>query len=94
MGTARRILAGGLVVMAAAGRGFRGTARVGRTIAEAVGIRKQRSDCNQDKRATTAKKHDLPLTYQMVLMVRKMMVRVDANLDCSITQLLWKHFSL
>jgi hypothetical protein len=67
-------------MMAAAGRGFRGTAGVGCTIAEAVGIRKQRSDCNQDKRATTAKKHDLPLTYQMVLMVCK-----DANLDCSIS---------
>jgi hypothetical protein len=77
MRTAGRILVGRLLVMAAVGRGFRGTAGVGRTIAEAVGIRKQRSECNQDKCATPAKKHDLPLKYQMVLMVRK----VDANLD-------------
>jgi hypothetical protein len=77
MRTAGRIFVGGLLVMAAAGRGFRGTAGVGRTIAEAIGMRNQCSDCNQDKRATPAKKHDLPLTYQMVLMVRK----VDANLD-------------
>jgi hypothetical protein len=74
MRTARRILVGRFLMMAAAGRGFRGTAGVGCTIAEAVGIRKQRSDCNQDKRATTAKKHDLPLTYQMIFMVRKLLV--------------------
>jgi hypothetical protein len=40
MGTAGCILAGRLLVMAAAGRGFRGAAGVGRTIGEAVGIRK------------------------------------------------------